>query len=444
MVLDVLRQLTHAALLAALALLCVLCATLAWHVITFLRLRRSGLAREAALLTHALPTDAGLPDVLVQLPTFNEGSVIRRVTQAVGRLDWPSEKLHIQVLDDSSDDGAAAAAREAVEALRGRGLDAVLLHRSERTGFKAAALQAGLRLAHHDYVAVFDADFVPPADFLRKCVRVLLADPRLAFAQARFDAMNGRENALTRAQEFLMDVFFAVLQAPRGWSGHSVIFSGTCALWRRSALDELGGWQSDIFMEDIDLSYRAFLGGWAGWCLLTVAVPGELPASTASFQVQQYRWNGGLAQAMRKYLPEIWRSPLPLGHKLLAATYLGYSAFGALLGIAAVAMLLEFLLGWGPRPWAWALAAVGSVAFAVSMLGLPLSRRLLRGANPWSDLPEAVLSILVLVYTQFAVAFSFRHMLGVKGPSWRRTPKKGSPLTPEDPEIPSAPEPRGS
>ena len=443
MFLDALRQLNHAALLVALALLCVLCAALAWHVITFLRLRRSGLAREATLLAHALPTEAELPDILVQIPTFNEGSVIRQITQAVGRLDWPSEKLHIQVLDDSSDDSAVTAG-EAVEALRRRGLDAVLLHRSERAGFKGAALQAGLRLTNHDYVAVFDADFVPPADFLRKCVRVLLADPGLAFVQARWDAMNARENALTRAQRLLMDVFFAVLQAPKSWSGHLVIFNGTCALWRRSALDQLGGWQSDIFMEDIDLSYRAFLGGWAGCCLVTVAVPGELPASTASFQRQQYRWNGGLAQAMRKFLPAIWRSPLPLGRKLIASTYLGYSAFGALLGIAAIATMLEFLLGSGPSPWARVLAVVGSTAFAVSLLGMPLSQRLLRGANPWSDLPQALLSILVLVYTQLAITFSFRHMLRVKGPSWTPTPKKGSPLGPEVREVPRAPEPRGS
>lgn len=444
MVLELLRQLNHAALLIALALLCVLCAALAWHVITFLRLRRSGLAREAALLAHALPADAELPDVLVQIPTFNEGSVIARITQAVGRLDWPSDKLHIQVLDDSLDEGAVAAAREAVEALCRRGLDAVLLHRSERVGFKAAALQAGLRLARHDYVAVFDADFIPPADFLRKCVRVLLADPRLAFAQARWDATNGRENALTRAQQRLMDAYFAVLQAPRSWSRHFVVFNGTCTLWRRSALDQLGGWQSAIFMEDIDLSYRAFLGGWAGCCLLTVAVPGELPASAASFQRQQYRWNGGLAQAMRKYLPAIWRSPLPLGRKLVASAYLGFSAFGVLLGVAGVATILELLLGAGPSPWARALVAAGSIAFGVSLLSLPLSQRLLRGENPWSDLPQALLSILVLVCTQLAITLSFRHMLGVEGPSWTPTLKKGSPRAPETPEMPRAPEPRGS
>src|SRR5262249_23625358 len=281
----------------------------AWHVVAFVRLRRAGLAREAELLRHPLPPDAELPAVLIQIPTCNEGAVVRRIADAVARLDLPSKKLPVQVLDDSTDDSVVMA-REAVDTLRGRGFDAVLLHRNERAGFKAAAMQAGLGLSDHDYVAVFDADFVPPRDFLRKCLSVLLADPVLAFAQARWDAINARENALTSAQQRLIDVFFGVFQAARSWSGHFVIFSGTCALWRRSALDQLGGWQSDIFMEDMDLSCRAFLAGWRGRCLVTLAVPGELPSSTGSWQRQQYRWNGGLAQAMRKHLPAIWRSRL--------------------------------------------------------------------------------------------------------------------------------------
>src|SRR5262249_15927885 len=233
---------------------------------------------------------------------------------------------------------------------------------------------------------------------------------------------------LTSAQQRLIDVFFGVFQAARSWSGHFVIFSGTCALWRRSALDQLGGWQSDIFMEDMDLSCRAFLAGWRGPCLVTLAVPGELPSSTGSWQRQQYRWNGGLAQAMRKPLPAISRSRLPLGRKLIASSCLGNAAFGALLAIAAVGLILEFPLGAAPSPWVRAFAAATGVAFAVAVLAMPLSQRQLRGANPWADLPQALLSILVLIYTQVAVALSFRHSLSERGPRWTPTPKTGSPL----------------
>jgi cellulose synthase/poly-beta-1,6-N-acetylglucosamine synthase-like glycosyltransferase len=442
MFLDVVRQLNHAVLLVALALLCVLCWALAWHVITFLRLRRSGMARESALLAHPLPAEGDLPDVLVQIPTFNDGAVIGRIAEAAGRLDWPNGKLHIQVLDDSTDDSAVAA-REAVDALRQRGLDAVLLHRSERAGFKAAALQAGLRVAHHEYVAVFDADFVPAPDFLRKCMRVLLAEPSLAFVQARWDALNAQENALTRAQQRMIDAFFGMLQAPRSWSGHFVIFDGTCALWRRSALDQLGGWRSDIFMEDIDLSYRAFLGGWAARCLVTVAVPGELPASVEAWQRQQFRWNGGLAQAMRKYLPAIWRSELPLNRKLVAASCLGNSAFGILLAVGGGTALLDLVLGAGPSWWARGLLVAAGLAFAVGLLGMPLSQRLVRGAGTWSDLPRTLWSVLILIYTQIAIALSFRHTVGTKGPRWTPTPKKGS-LRGQAPELPRAPGAGGS
>ena len=438
MVLDVLRQLNHAVLLVALALLFALCSALAWHAITFVRLKRSGLAREAELLSHPLPPDTELPGVLIQVPTFNEGAVLHRIGEAIAGLDWPSDKLHVQILDDSTDDSAATA-REAVAALRQRGLDAALLRRSKRTGFKAAALQAGLRLSNHDYVAVFDADFVPPRDFLRKCLRVLLADPKLAFVQARWDTINGQENALTRAQQRMVDVFFGVLQGARSWAGHFIIFCGTCALWRRSALDQLGGWQSDIFMEDMDLSCRTFLGGWRGRCLVTVAVPGELPASIASWQRQQYRWNGGLAQAMRKYLPLIWRSRLPLAQKLIASSCLGNSAFGVLLATSAVTGALGLLLGSEPTPSGTALATAAGLAFAVAVPAMPLSRRWLRGVNPWADLPQVVSSILVLIYTQFAIALSFRHTVGAKGPGWTRTPKQGSPIGAEAREMPRAP-----
>jgi cellulose synthase/poly-beta-1,6-N-acetylglucosamine synthase-like glycosyltransferase len=430
--LEGVRQLTHAVLLVALALLCVLCLALAWHVITYLRWRRAGLATEAELLDHALPPDEDLPSVLVQVPTFNEGAVIRRMAEAISRLDWPRRKLQIQFLDDSTDESREIA-REAVAALRERSFDAVLLHRKDRKGFKAAALQAGLEVSAQDYVACFDADFAPPPDFLRKCIAVLLADLGLAFVQARFDAINAEENALTRAQQRMTDVYFGILQAARSWAGHFVMFNGTCAVWRRAAIDALGGWKSDILAEDLDISCRAFLAGWRALCLVTVAVAGELPHSLASWRQQQYRWNGGLAQAMRKYLPIIWQSAAPIPRKLVFASYLGSSAFGALIGIAAVSSAVELVLGVGWSLWVLSLVGATALAFAVALVGMPLSQHLLRGRNPWADLPQEVASIAVLIGTQAAIALSFRHTLGGEGPGWTPTPKRGAALTQSTP-----------
>src|SRR5262249_31310423 len=249
--LEVGRQMSSVVLVTALALLCVLGASQVWHFAMYLGLRAKGLTQETARLAGALPGDDRLPQVLVQLPTMNEGAVVHRIAEATARLDWPKDRLHIQILDDSSDAGSTEMAHAAVATLRSQGIDAVLLHRVSRRGFKGAAMQAGLERSTHEYVTVFDADFVPPADFLRRSLPVMIGDPRLAFVQARWDATNAEQNALTRAQQRMIDLFFAI-DAARCWSGHFVIYHGSCAVWRRAALDDLGGWESSILSEDLD------------------------------------------------------------------------------------------------------------------------------------------------------------------------------------------------
>jgi len=428
MALEALRQLDHGVLTLALALFSAVGASLPWVVLTHVRLRRKGLAQEAELLRLPLPPDDRLPHVLVQLPTCNDGAVIRCVVEASGNLDWPRGKLHIQILDDSTD-GSADIAREAAASLRGRGIDARLFHRTTRTGFKGAALQAGLQHSDHEYVAVFDADFVPRPDWLRQCIRVLLADPGVAFVQSRWAGLNTNENALTRAQQYAIDAYTVVHQSARSWSGCFVQFMGSCALWRRAAVDELGGWASDILPEDLDVSYRALLRGWRGLSLVTVAVPGELPHSRTAWQRQQRRWSNGLAQAMRKYMPLVWRSSLPIGGKLVASLCLANCVFGPLVGVIVAAGAIDLLLAPGAGFATWVLAAVAALEIAFAMTGMILAQRLIYGTSTSHVLPRAVAGIAVLLCAQLAGASSFLDLARGKTSVWTSTPKKGSQRT---------------
>jgi len=269
-----------------------------WLLYLHTRLREAGKAREASVLSIPLPSEEDLPHVCVQLPIFNEGVIIQRALRAVVALDWPPDRLHIQVLDDSTDD-TVNFARDAAAAYPN--MDIAVLHREDRSGFKAGALQAGMEaLPTCEYFAIFDVDYLPSPDFLRLCMRPLLIDPHLAFAQARFDYLNVEENALTQMQGLLLDAHLGVEQATRSWAGHMLPFNGTCGIWRRAAIDAAGGWRGDTLAEDLDLSYRAWLAGWHGMFLLSVAVPGELPSNSRAWTNQQRRWAKGFGEVARR------------------------------------------------------------------------------------------------------------------------------------------------
>jgi cellulose synthase/poly-beta-1,6-N-acetylglucosamine synthase-like glycosyltransferase len=275
-------------------------------VVLHLSLRRSGLAEEKTRLAHPLPADDLLPHVVVQLPVYNEGEIIKRAIKAAAALDWPKDKLHIQVCDDSTDD-TARFAHEAMQELAGAGVDIWIVGRSNRIGFKAGSLQTGLEKIPHEYFAIFDADYLPARDFLRRSMAVLLSDPKLAFVQARAEFLNRNENALTRIQALELDAHYAVEQATRSWAGLPLPFNGTCGIWRRAAIEAGGGWQGKTIAEDMELSYAAWLKGWRGIFITSIAVPGELPADRKSWASQQKRWLSGSAQVMRTTLPAIWR-----------------------------------------------------------------------------------------------------------------------------------------
>ncbi len=290
-----------------------------WLLGRFLRHRRSAAAAEAAEL--ATPLTDELPHMLVQLPVFNERDVVDRLVESVGRLDWPRDRLHLQLLDDSTDDsvqiGAAACAN-----LRAQGLDCVQVCRPNRAGFKAGALEFGMSQNDAPFIAIFDADFVPPADFLTRAIRPLLADPGLALVQGRWDHLNRTENALTRAQAIGIDGHFAVEQGARAWSGLAMNFNGTCGMWRRSAIIAGGGWEHDTLTEDMDLSYRVQLAGWRCTYRLGLAVPGEIPSSVNAWRAQQFRWAKGSLQTAMKLLPLVWRSQWNLVEKIAATLHM--------------------------------------------------------------------------------------------------------------------------
>lgn len=269
-------------------------------------------------------SDAALPVVTVQLPLYNEMYVARRLIDAVCALDWPRDKLEIQVLDDSTDETVSIVAAE-VERRLGKGFRIRHLHRAVRTGFKAGALAAGAAEAEGDLLAVFDADFVPRPDFLRRTVPVF-DDPGVGMVQGRWDHLNRDYSLLTRVQAIFLDGHFVVEHTARHRTGCFFNFNGTAGIWRREAIVAAGGWSHDTLTEDLDLSYRAQLAGWRFVYLPDLTVPSELPVDVNGFKSQQFRWAKGSIQTARKLLGRILRARLPWRVKLEAAIHLTNNA----------------------------------------------------------------------------------------------------------------------
>ena len=424
-------ELDHDVFMLALVLCCLLASSHLWILDRYFRYRRRGLAEEARLLNLPLPLDADLPHVLVQLPSFNEGALICRVAKAVANLDWPADRLHVQVLDDSTD-GSLAESEKAVMELRARGIDAVLLHRTNRAGFKAGALAKGMLRSEQAFVAMFDADYLPPRDFLRRCMRPLLHDQNLALVQARCDYLNGGENFLTYAQQRFLDAHFAVEQAARSWAGQVLPFNGTCGIWRRAAIDDAGGWQGDTLCEDLDLSYRVQLRGWRAVFLTTVTVPGELPRTFRGWRRQQFRWTKGFAEVTKKMAAPVWRSGLTLGQKLVSSVHLGAAMLGPLSIFTIIAGTIDLAEGIGLTITTAALLALlvaeMKIAPAVLMVAGQFVARDARLAPELFRLP-AVIELQNLAGL-VNLAAGVEAFLG-RGSAFVRTPKNGILATPE-------------
>jgi cellulose synthase/poly-beta-1,6-N-acetylglucosamine synthase-like glycosyltransferase len=274
--------------------------------------------RKKASVVEALSV---YPVVTVQLPVFNELYVVGRLIDAACAIIYPKEKLEIQILDDSTD-GTVGIVTQYVERYRKLGYDIKQVHRTNRQGFKAGALKEGLTDARGEFVAIFDADFVPRPDFLLKTIPHFGADPRIGMVQTRWEHINADYSLLTRTQAMALDGHFVIEQAVRNKVGFFINFNGTAGVWRKECIFDAGNWQADTLTEDLDLSYRAQLRGWKFKYLNNVTSPAELPSEINALKSQQFRWTKGAIETARKMLPVVWRSALPLKIKIHATFHL--------------------------------------------------------------------------------------------------------------------------
>jgi len=291
---------------------------------------------------------ASLPRVTIQLPLYNEFHVVERLLQAVSRIDYPRDRLQIQVLDDSQDE-TSGLARRIVRKLAAAGLDIEYLHRRDRTGFKAGALAAGLERASGEFILILDADFVPQPQILHQAIHHF-TDQRIGMVQMRWGHINRHYSLLTRIQAIFLDGHFVIEHTARNRSGRFFNFNGTAGIWRRQAIADAGGWQHDTLTEDLDLSYRAQLAGWKFLFLPDIPVPGEIPVEMNGFKAQQHRWTKGAVQTAKKLLPRLWRSDQPLAVKIEAPFHLTANVCYILMLLMALLTLpvltVRSQLGW--------------------------------------------------------------------------------------------------
>lgn len=279
----------------------------------YLKFRRTRNAAAGDITTY--------PVVTVQLPIYNEIYVVDRLIEAACAMVYPKDKLEIQVLDDSTDQ-TVDVVTGLVERYRKQGFDIKHVCRQNRGGFKAGALKAGLLTARGEYVAIFDADFVPRKDFLLKTIPHFMTDERIGMVQTRWEHLNSEYSLLTRTQAMALDGHFVIEQSVRNKVGFFINFNGTAGVWRKSCIEDAGNWQADTLTEDLDLSYRAQLRGWKFKYLNDVTSPAELPSEINALKSQQFRWTKGAIETARKLLPVVWKSGLPLRIKIHSTFHL--------------------------------------------------------------------------------------------------------------------------
>lgn len=382
--------------------------------------------RERIKVYRARTPEGEWPIVTTQIPLYNEASVARRVIEAVAAMDYPHGRHEIQVLDDSTDetrdivDGVAAR-------LRREGVDVTVIRRPTRAGYKAGALAHALALARGEVVAVFDADFVPLADFLRRGVPLLMDRPENACLQGRWTHLNAGASWLTKAQSLAIDGHFVIEQGGRSWNGLALNFNGTAGLWRRAAIEDpaVGGWTADTLTEDLDLSYRAQMAGWTVEYCMDLPCPAEVPESIAGLKAQQYRWAKGSIQTARKLLPVVWRSRFSLGQRLEATIHL--TAYSIAVWMWLLGMLALPLAWIDPYrivgDWILALWAMMSISLTAPPVAYCYSRRVLGGG--WTGV-WAVPHLMVLG-AGLCLSNSIAALAGLvqQGGEFVRTPKTG-------------------
>jgi cellulose synthase/poly-beta-1,6-N-acetylglucosamine synthase-like glycosyltransferase len=314
------------------------------------------------------PTLTAEPDVTIQLPVFNELYVVDRLIDSICALEYPKDKLEIQVLDDSTDE-TYDVVEKSVKRYQMLGYDIKHIHRINRAGYKAGALKNGLATARGEFVAIFDADFVPRQEFLQKTLPYFYTDEKIGLVQTRWEHLNGEYSLLTRTQAFALDGHFVIEQDVRNKAGYFINFNGTGGIWRKSAILDAGNWQADTLTEDLDLSYRAQLRGWKFKYLNDVTSPAELPAEVNALKSQQFRWTKGAIETARKILPEVWKSNIPLRVKIHSTFHLTNNIvfpFILLAGILNVPLM--FIKQKGGHDLYFAMMSVFVLAFIGSFL----------------------------------------------------------------------------
>jgi cellulose synthase/poly-beta-1,6-N-acetylglucosamine synthase-like glycosyltransferase len=348
-----------------------------------------------------LPELNEFPPVTIQLPLYNERYVAERVIEATCNIAYLPENLEIQVLDDSTDDTVEVVA-EVVKRYQEKGFDIKHIHRKNRQGYKAGALKEGLAVARGEFVAIFDADFIPKPDFLLKTLPYFLSNPKIGMVQTRWEHLNSEYSLLTRTQAMALDGHFVIEQNVRNKAGFFINFNGTGGIWRKECIMDAGNWEADTLTEDLDLSYRAQLKGWKFKFLNRVTSPAELPSEINALKSQQFRWTKGAVETARKILPKVWKSNLPIGKKIHSTFHLtsnivfpfillagilnvplifikhqgGYENYFTIMGVFVFAFIGSFLFylysqkdiypDWQRRIFLFPLFMAGSMGFAVN------------------------------------------------------------------------------
>ncbi|MDI6775547.1 MAG: glycosyltransferase [Verrucomicrobiota bacterium] len=394
----------------------------------FARKRRQALSARSEIfgrLGDVLKNPA-LPVVTTQIAVYNEINVVKRIMRAACAMAYPAGRHEIQVLDDSTDETTALAERVAEE-LRQEGHDIKVIHRSNRKGFKAGALQEGLEKARGEFVAVFDADFVPQKDFLISMVPFFMEDRRLGFAQARWGHLNDGASLLTRAQSIGIDGHFVIEQIARSWNDLYMNFNGTAGIWRLSAIEQAGGWQWDTLTEDLDLSYRVQFAGWKTLYLPDVVVPAELPEDVNAFRGQQFRWAKGSLQTLIKLFRPLMRLPVSRFKRAQALLHIsGYLVHPMMLALALLALpILSLTANIRVVPW---LCVLLSIPLCFSIVA-PSTMYFVSQKATYRDWLKriALLPLLILVGVGLALSNTRAILEAVFGrdSAFIRTPKRG-------------------
>ncbi|MBX3012398.1 MAG: glycosyltransferase [Caldilineaceae bacterium] len=394
--------------------------------LTYLFLRQQFLRKPWGAVTSPAPalTDPLLewPKVTIQLPIYNEWHVVERLMDACATLDYPLDRLQIQVLDDSTDQTTAIAQRRA-EHWQRQGVDITIVLRPIRQGFKAGALAHALPLATGDFIAIFDADFVPPRDFLQRTLPFFqtTAGATLGFVQSRWGHLNAAYSPLTRCQALALDGHFVVEQAGRQAGHYPMGFNGSGGIWRRACIEDpaVGGWQADTLCEDLDLSYRAQLAGWRAHFLCELEAPAEIPPQLAAFKRQQFRWAKGSIQTLRKVGGTVWQSEWPLFTRLVALIHLGNYLIHPLLLLLLLVTLPLLLADQNPG----AQVALLSVASFGPPLLYAVAQVVLHRKQWWRQWSYLPLLTLLGTGVCFSNTLAVWEGLRSKGGVFLRTPK---------------------